>query len=437
MNNQLKVLMLGWEYPPLITGGLGKATLGLVESLSRLAQVTLILPKIEAQKARDNQIASDQFAKNLDIIGLNKINDADLPPDTKQVEKIKQVEEVVEEVYYVKADFYPYPDTDVYFREVKPVTQIKEIVELMSEPDVYGPRVMEKIATYTQTVCEIADLHTFDIIHAHDWMTFQAGVKIKEKTGKPLVVHIHSLETDRMGIGARTPAYFIEQEAMLKANRVITVSNYTANQVVKHYNIPKDKIIPVHNSSENMEPFKYEKAKDEKIVVFFGRLTQQKGTEFMLETAARVIAKYPKVKFVISGHGNQLTQMTTKVKEWKLSQHFIFTGHLDKKQLRYILAMSDIYLMTSVSEPFGLATLEAAQFDIPVVISQQSGVAEVMPHALKANYWEVDKFANYVFALLSYEGLRKEIIEKNKKHRKQDDWLRAACEVLSLYYTIV
>lgn len=223
---------------------------------------------------------------------------------------------------------------------------------------------------------------------------------------------------------------------MQKADAVITVSEYTRKQARDLYGLNVRHFITVHNGAEELETTPEHKAGDSKVVLFFGRVTSQKGPEFMLETAAKVLGRYPDVNFVVAGVGDQLGDLQDKVREWKLDDKFLFTGFLNKPQLNNVLSQTDVFLMTSVSEPFGLTALEAAQFDVPCVITNQSGVSEVLPSALKADFWDTDKLANYVYALLKYEGLHSEVADESKLAVSKLTWADAAKKVMDVYETV-
>jgi glycosyltransferase involved in cell wall biosynthesis len=285
-------------------------------------------------------------------------------------------------------------------------------------------------------VSKLALTKDFDIIHAHDWITYPAALAIKAATGKPLVLHVHSLETDRIGTRAKhmiNAVYEIEKNGMLGADLLMPVSHYTKGCAIEHYGIPEHKFRPVYNAIDPEPTYRIEKQQDDKIVLFLGRITFQKGPEFMAETAFKVIQKYPKVLFFVAGVGDQLDILQARVEQLGISSKYFFAGFLKKNAVKQVLAQSDVYFMPSVSEPFGLSALEAAQFDIPCVLSSQAGVSEVMDFALKADYWDTDKFANYIYALLNYDGIRQDMIENTREELEEISWDTTAHEVLKVY----
>lgn len=417
--------MLGWEFPPVLTGGLGTACYGLVKALSAYADVTLIVPTAEKEQPLPNVTV-----QGLNFYGLS--DDLPAAADKKSYEDFA-------EVSYVKADLNPYPVGIGFAKEAIALKTPEAIRALYSTTEPYGANIMQKVATFAEVVLQVAEGKSFDIIHAHDWITYPAAVRLKEATGKPLVLHIHSLETDRVGDLAKgdwNKVFEIEKIAMQKADRLIPVSEYTKTKAVEHYRIDPNKFFPVHNAIDKTEVYRIPKESDQKLVLFLGRVTFQKGPEFMVETAWKVLMKYPNVVFFVAGVGDMLEDLKIKVAERGISDKFIFAGFLSKTNVKKILSQADVYFMPSVSEPFGLSALEAAQFEVPCVISVQSGVSEVLPNALKADYWDTDRFANYIYGLLNYDGIRKDMTEKTQSDLEALTWDDSAQDVMEIYQTL-
>lgn len=424
--SRLKVLMLGWEFPPVLTGGLGTACYGLVKALSKYADVQLIIPHADR-----NQTLENVRVKGLNYYGVSGEQSIDIPEvPLEEYAKVKTV----------PADFSnPYPVGIGFAKEAKALTAPEAIRALYSGTEPYGPNIMQKVATYAEVVSHMALEMDFDVIHAHDWITYPAAVKIKEMTGKPLVVHVHSLETDRVGEKAKSDwnkVFEVENKGMLKADRVIPVSRYTQECAMEHYGIPEDKFYPVHNAIDPAETFRLPNKSGEKLVMFLGRVTFQKGPEFMVETAWKLLQVYPNVMFFVAGVGDMLDELKKQVLERRIDHKFVFAGFLSKSNVQKVLAQADVYFMPSVSEPFGLSALEAAQFDVPCVISRQSGVAEVLPNALNADFWDTETFANYIYGLLNYEGIREDMISKTRKDIAQLSWDDSARDVMEVYQTL-
>ncbi|MEN7548609.1 glycosyltransferase [Rapidithrix thailandica] len=448
-DKKLKVLMLGWEFPPLLTGGLGPACYGLAKALSTKVELTLIIPRTDPT----------HLTEKFNLLGLNQV-DLDKLAQEKQKSK-KAFEEIAKEVEYIEATFDPYPfeltpeekpqtentpsllrpkqytisqawvNLDLQIPKIPP----KQAQKYFEDTENYGPEIMEKVQAYTEVVTHLAMDKDFDIIHAHDWITFPAGIEIKKRVKKPLVVHVHSLETDRVvNPYARNKVYEIEQKGMQFADWVFPVSHFTKDNIVKYYGIQPDKIFPIHNS---IAPQKKQPAPKNsngtKTVMFMGRVTRQKGPEFLVDTAQRLLQKMDNVRFLVVGVGDCLRETMFLAKEKGVSDKMQFMGFLNREKIDELLCGTDVYFMPSVSEPFGLSALEAAQFQIPVLLSSQSGVSEVLPNALKADFWDTDKFANYLYALLNYQGLYQDLTALIQQDLQKSTWEKAAEKVVYYY----
>jgi glycosyltransferase involved in cell wall biosynthesis len=279
----------------------------------------------------------------------------------------------------------------------------------------------------------IALTKEFDVIHAHDWMTMIAGMEIKARTGKPLVVHVHSLEYDRSGEDSRGWVYQVEKKGMESADVLMPVSEYTAKIIEEHYKIDKNKISTVHNGIRKVTPFRSEPKFPEKIVLFVGRLTRQKGPEHFLDIASKVIEKEKNVRFIMAGTGDYYRQLLEKSAYRELSDRFHLTGFLNSEKLNNLLSMSDVYCMPSVSEPFGLSAVEAVQFGVPCVISKQSGVAEVLNGSLKFDFWDITKASDYIINLLSDNTLRDRVVSDGQRDLQHISWDISAEKVINAY----
>ncbi|TAH18702.1 MAG: glycosyltransferase family 1 protein [Cytophagales bacterium] len=451
MQNKLKVLMLGWEFPPFLTGGLGQACYGIAKAMSNLVDLTVIIPRSEPAFVLEN----------VNIIGLSSLTEEDI-----QTERLKYSLKEITEVIFVATDLSPYPipvmKTVVHLEDIQETVaetiSTKEVKELYNSGSNYGENIMQKVDTFTDLVVQIAEKRDFDIIYAHDWLTFPAAIQLKRITGKPLAVHVHSLETDRIGMWARSPqnkVYHIEYDGMTMADLIIPVSFFTKAQILEHYPfIPADKIFPIHNAIDPLperentpnqvlkkEPEKLKEygytlkpdSPEKKMVLFLGRITYQKGPEFLLETAEKLLKKDKEIVFVIAGAGDQQNWLMTEVTKKKLGENFIFTGFLSKARVHELLERVDVYFMPSVSEPFGLSALEAAQHEIPAVLSKQSGVSEILHSVLVADCWDANKFANYLYALLHYEGIRELLAEASKREVDRLTWDNTAAQIVSLF----
>lgn len=415
--------MFGWEFPPVISGGLGVATLGLCKALAPLADVKMIIPKN----------IPDFNIPNIELIGLNSIT-------KKQLAELFKKEDYYSfrtPVYTSGAGFGPYttvPDTETIDQKFYEV--FHGDISPFEIDDLYAGDVIRKVIEFARICVQYCLRQKFDVIHAHDWMTFLPAMELKKRTGKPLVLHIHSTEYDRAGEFSKNWVFDLEKRAMELADRIIPVSHYTGSICAKYYGIPAHKIMPVHNGIEavkhtvKMSPF------EEKMVIFFGRVTMQKGPEYFVEAARQVLDKHKNVKFVMAGSGDLLRPMIELTASYGISDKFFFTGFLNKKMLNELLAIADVYCMPSVSEPFGLSAVEAVQYGIPTIISKTSGVAEALNGSLKFDVWDIKKFAQYIIAALDFEGLRKSVVEANDQSLQSITWENCAKKVMGVYQSI-
>ena len=421
--------MLGWEFPPVINGGLGVACHDLCIAMSKSAAVTMIIPKSNP----------DFKLKNLELIGLDTI-------DSRTLKHVNYKEEykTFEDVHFIPSDLNPYyteakktyvppPVTEIESQYVKEIKVGSKKAKVFHIDDLYGGDVIEKVTVFGNLASRLALTLDFDIIHAHDWMTMLAGMEVKARTGKPLVMHIHSLEVDRGGVNSKGWVYQMEKKGMEAADVLMPVSNFTGNVINQYYGIDEKKIFTVHNGIREVEPFRGKSNFNEKLVLFIGRLTRQKGPEYFVEIAAKVLEKNPNVRFVMAGSGDMHDKILERVAEKQIGHRFHLAGFLDLQKVRSLLSISDAYCMPSVSEPFGLSAVEAAQFDVPVIISKQSGVAEILQHAIKVDFWDIDAMANAIYSLLHYNGLSDMFSKWGKVEVENLKWEHAAAKVKEIY----
>jgi glycogen synthase len=421
----MKVLMFGWEFPPHIAGGLGTACYGLVKGLMKKSvDVTFVVPKAFGDEDKDVRIinASDV---TLNIFDKHFI---DFQQNLKYME--------------INSRLIPYQTPEEYFRllNAEETSTIEENTSVFSASykfaGAYGKNILEEVQRYAMIAAEIANKEQFDIIHAHDWLTYEAGIAAKKISGKPLVVHIHATEFDRSGESVNQLVYDIERKGMAAADRVIAVSHLTRNIVIERYGIDPEKVMVVHNAVEPVEKMDFsneKKSVDEKIVTFLGRITFQKGPEYFVEASNKVMQKDDNVRFVMAGSGDMLEKMVKRVAKVRMGNKFHFTGFLKGDDVDRMFVLSDVYVMPSVSEPFGISPLEAMRSNVPVIISKQSGVAEVLKFALKVDFWDVDAMSDYIHALLHYEGLTKMFVKYGKEEVDNLKWENAAQKIAEIY----
>jgi glycosyltransferase involved in cell wall biosynthesis len=418
----MKALMFGWEFPPHISGGLGTASYGLTKGLAKSGvEVLFVMPKASG----DEDSSIGRIINASDVVFKS---------------------DVFLEKYWTNVNFLtvssgliPYLGFEDYEQLRNDSLQKRESVSYLGErytfSGKYGANLMEEVARYAMVAATIAGEQDFDIIHAHDWLTYLAGIVAKKISGKPLVIHVHATEFDRSGESVNQAVYDLEKLGMDEADAVMAVSNLTRNIVITKYNIPESKVFTVHNAVDFSESTVagINRSIDEKIVTFLGRITFQKGPEYFIEAASKVAKRLPNVRFVMAGSGDMMNKMVKRVAELNLGSRFHFTGFLKGDDVSKMYSYSDVYVMPSVSEPFGISPLEAMRSGVPVIISKQSGVSEVLKHAIKVNFWDVDALANSIYALLTYNGLNKMITQHGLKEVYSFSWDDTAAYVKRIY----
>ena len=294
---------------------------------------------------------------------------------------------------------------------------------------------MEEVRNYAYVASKIARENDFDVIHAHDWLTYLAGIVAKKISGKPLIVHVHATEFDRSGENVNRVVYDLERLGMEQADAVVTVSNLTRNIVINRYGIDKSRVFTVHNAVDfsGRKEIEVKKAVKEKVITFLGRITYQKGPEYFIEAAAKVLKRYPNVRFVMAGSGDMMNKMVKRVAKLRIGSRFSFTGFLTGDDVNQMYAQSDVYVMPSVSEPFGISPLEAMRTGVPVIISNQSGVAEVLEHAMKVNFWDIDALADAMYGLLAYPTLTSTLKVRGTEEVNSLNWDDSAVRVKEVY----
>jgi glycogen synthase len=470
----MKVLMFGWEFPPHISGGLGTACYGLTNSLSKEnIDVLFVVPKLHGGENADR---TDFINASTVPISTSKtsleeyINSSSVRPEIKQslfsVVKKGHVDQYIEVPSSLSA--YRSPGFDEHASSVEhwnySFSEDQSVVDVTTEASPageeprqksssqhrevasfkfsgsYGPNLLEEVRRYAQVGAAIANQFEFDVIHAHDWMTYLAGIAAKKVSGKPLIVHVHATEFDRSGENVDTQVHALEYQGMAEADLVVTVSNWTKKIVMSRYNLPDEKVRVVHNGIIPKTSAQTEftlPPVGKNIVTFLGRITHQKGPLFFVEAARKVINKIPNTHFVIAGSGDMMPLMIERIAQLRLSSHFHFTGFLKGDDIDRVWSMSSVYVMPSVSEPFGIAPLEAIQAGVPVIISNQSGVAEVMPHAIKVDFWNSDELAAAICSVLKYKSLSKTLAKNSAEEIRDITWNVAAKKLTNLYYELI
>lgn len=424
----MKVLMFGWEFPPHISGGLGTASYGLTKGLSHYDDVDVLFVVPKAYGDEDKSAVEE-------IIGA-----ADISINRRRI----QFEELQKNVdyYEVDSELIPYVGPEEFWRLTQQrVSSKARFVETDSEGRLpftgkYGADLMQEIARYAIVAENIARENAFDVIHAHDWLAYPAGIAAKKASGKPLVIHVHATDFDRSGGSVNPQVYAIEREGMEMADKVITVSNLTRNIVIEKYGVDPEKVVTVYNAVEPVDrtpKVALKKGVDEKIVTFLGRITMQKGPEYFIEAAHQVIKRMDNVRFVMAGSGDMMEKMIKRAAQLGITDKFHFTGFLKGDDVFNMFRMSDVYVMPSVSEPFGISPLEAMMTDVPVIISKQSGVAEILTHALKFDFWDINAMADAIYSILQYPAMPSMFKKYGREEVNCLQWKQSAGHVREVY----
>lgn len=417
----MKVLMFGWEFPPHILGGLGTASYGLAEGIHAQGDVDIdfVLPKPFGDEPK-------QFAR---IIG------ADCTPVAWRDVSREYVESRIGNI--MSPDLYFELRNNIYADFNYKRLNDLGCIEFSGR---YPDNLLEEIDNYSIVAGVIARTVPFDVIHSHDWLTYPAGIHAKNVTGKPLVIHVHATDFDRSRGNVNPDVYRIEKDGMDHADHIITVSDLTRRTVIEKYHQDTAKVTTVHNAviplSDDILNLPKRKSK-EKVVTFLGRITMQKGPEYFVEAAAKVLASTPNVRFVMAGSGDKMEDMINLVSACGIADRFHFTGFLKGKQVYEMLAASDVYVMPSVSEPFGISPLEAMQMSVPSIISKQSGCAEILHHVIKTDYWDIDAMADAIHGLVTYAPLHRELQQQGVDEIKQITWEKAGKKVVDIYKQVI
>jgi glycogen synthase len=422
----MRVLMFGWEFPPYISGGLGTACYEMTRALTRHGvEVIFVIPRAAGVSRRSH-------------VTLISASHVPLGPKaaTTAAAFLKQLD-----LRVVDSILRPYL-TDTEYGRIQKMTEEQISRRETEAPSVlemdggYGRNLLAEVARYSVIAEVLARRERFDVIHTHDWMTMLAGIRAKRVSRKPLVAHIHAVEFDRSGEHINRNVYEIEKLGLQSADHVIAVSHYTRNVILDRYGIDPDKVSVVHNAVSRRHAsrvYHVDRKHRKKVVLFLGRITFQKGPDYFVEAAAQVLKMVPDTMFVMAGTGDMLPRMISRVAQLRIGRHFHFTGFLHGTDVEKMYAMSDLYVMPSVSEPFGISPLEAMVYDVPVVVSKHSGVSEVLTHALKVDFWDVDEMANKILAVLKYPALSREMLKNGRRELQTVRWEVAAEKVMAVY----
>lgn len=418
----MKALMFGWEFPPHILGGLGTASYGLTRGMSMQEDmdITFVIPKPWG----------DEDQSFLKIIGANNTpivwRDVSWENAKSRVGKYMDPQEYFNLRDNIYADFNYMNTNDL------------GCIEFSGK---YPDNLLEEINNYSIVAGVIARTYDFDIIHSHDWLTYAAGLHAKTVTGKPLVIHVHATDFDRSGGNVNPIVYNIEKNGMDHADHIICVSNLTRRIVIEKYHQDPSKVTTVHNAVEPLSPDKVAIERltkvPEKVVTFLGRITMQKGPEYFVDAATQVLKNSDHIRFVMAGSNDMMNKMIRLVADRGIAHKFHFTGFLKGKQVYEMLNSSDVYVMPSVSEPFGISPLEAMQCGVPSIISNQSGCSEILLNVIKTDYWDVDAMADAIYSICTHSGMAEFLKVEGKKEVDNIKWEYAGQKVRDIYNMFV
>ena len=413
----MKALMFGWEFPPHILGGLGTASYGLTKGIFENGDmdITFVIPKPMGDEEKT-------FAK---IIGASNTPVAWRDVSWDYVQQ-RQGHVMDPQTYF---DLRDHIYADFNYLNVNDLG----CIEFSGK---YPQNLMEEINNYSIVAGVIARTAQFDVIPSHDWLPYPAGIHAKQVSGRPLVIHVHATDYDRSRGNVNPTVFGIEKDGMNQADHIITVSEHTRRTVIDKYGISPDKVSTVHNAVEPLpeDYLKIEKTpRKEKIVTFLGRITMQKGPEYFVEAAAMVLKKVHNVRFVMAGGGDMMEKMIRLAARRGISDRFHFIGFLRGKEVYEMYKNSDVFIMPSVSEPFGIAPLEAMQMGVPSIISKQSGCAEILSNVIKVDYWDVNEMANAIYSIITYPAMFNQLQERGLDEVGQIVWKKAGTKVINIY----
>ena len=497
----MRVLMLGWEFPPHISGGLGTACQGICEGLAAAeVEVLFVVPKAfggeQAPRTRvvgANQVQWMPQSDSDAALGVQRVRlRLDEEQRTAPVEKAEQAEaagavppfdlpkpqrDSFVESIWVDSPLQPYatpggygghrPQRSPGWQDLPPGSApplpperdtpgwlrwsnaLAQEAQTQGTPEEwvqtsfaggYGGDLFDEVARYARVVAHLATQESFDLVHGHDWMTAPAAIAAAKASDCPLVMHAHALERDRSGQSGDTRVKELERLGLTTADLVVCVSHYTSNIVHHDYGVPRERLRVVHNAvtqKQQQREWHTDRTVKDPIILFLGRVTMQKGPEYFLEAAAQVVPIRPDVTFVFSGSGDMLPRMIEYSAKLGLAEHIHFTGFLRGKDVERMYSGADVYVMPSVSEPFGIAPLEAMALDVPVILSSQSGVSEVVTHALKVDFWDTRELANKMLAMLEYEPLRQDLVTSGRDEVHRMRWELRGTHLRKVYEELV
>jgi len=426
-----RVLMFGWEFPPHISGGLGTACLGIAQGLAKNGvKVLFVMPKASGDE--DGSVAK--------IINAS---------DVEMLQNTEKIEDFWKHINFMEigSNLVPYLDPETFARERDQYLKEGEHRQRISYHNKfqfsgkYGANLMEEVYRYALVAGTGAKLYEFDVIHAHDWLTYPAGIHAKQVSGKPLVVHVHATDFDRSRGNVNPTVYAIERDGMDHADCIMCVSELTRRTVIDHYGQDPAKVVAMHNAvyplpddiRQIVAQRRPASERKEKVVTFLGRITMQKGPEYFVEAAALVLKRTRNIRFCFAGSGDMMEAMINLAAQRGIADRFHFPGFMKGREVYEIFRDSDVYVMPSVSEPFGISPLEAMQCGVPSIISYQSGCAEILDKCIKTDYWDIEAMADAMYSICTNDGLFEYLQTEGKKEVDQITWEKVGLRIRRCY----
>ncbi len=403
--------MFGWEFPPHVTGGLGVASAGLVSGLLEIGtEVVLVLPH-------------HPYPAGHPLLSIVDSGAAVVSEDKRHRKRF------LLRLRRVPSLLRPYLTEEAYQENLMAARATGTTFR-----GHYGPDLATEVLRYAEAAGRIARRERFDVIHAHDWLTYLAGIEARRASGKPLAVHVHATEFDRSATGGNAFVRDTERLGVTAADRVIAVSRYTADIVAERYGVPRERLRVVHNAIDARESVgSWEVGERDPLVLFAGRITWQKGPRFFVDAAALVAREIPNVRFAVAGSGDRLRPMMDRVTAHGIERHFLFTGFLPPAELDRLYARANVYVLPSVSEPFGLTALEALRHGTPVIVSRNAGVSEVVRNVLRVDFGDTNDLASKILSVLLFRPLSDALGAEGKMEVDQLSWKDAAGKCLDVY----
>lgn len=420
--------MFGWEFPPYISGGLGTACYGMTRHLAESGEeVIFVLPKTQEGMPRDGfEVLSAE-----DVSQRQKTGEFVLPDEVT--------------VLTVETALFPYIENNEYARMIQRYAGAlsrdgRSMPSIISLTGHYSQNLFEEVMRFAEIGSHLGIESGFDVIHAHDWMTFPAAIAAKKKSGKPMIAHIHATEFDRTGDNPNPQIFAMEKHGLDSADRIVAVSHRTRQTLIDRYQVAEEKIDVVHNAVNHeklVDPATIKKSFREKLVIFVGRVTLQKGPEYFLRAAALVLKEHPNYRFVMCGAGDMLPRMIEEAATLRIQHRFHFTGFLQGAAVDRLYSMADLFVMTSVSEPFGLTPFEAMRYDVPVIVSRQAGASELLPHMVQVDFWDRAGLAEKIVEFCENARIHEDLLEHQKETLQKMSWRKVAEQLKAIYHKVM